>query len=413
MKKLLLFLFLIVISSVMLLLVTSSKKTDASYKPLWNFQAVDTMKYSRDVSREKLTDPSFDKTINDQVHAIAEMGATHVGIATPYDEEFLPILKRWVRAARRNNLKVWYRGNWSGWEGWFGYSKVDRATHIAKSQEFVAKHPELFEDGDVFSACPECENGGPGDPRLNGDAEGHKKFLISEYQAMSKAFKEIGRDVDVRYNSMNGDVAELIMDRETTKALGGIVVVDHYVKTPEDLASDVQRLADTSGGQVVLGEFGAPILDIHGPMTEDEQQQWLQEAMEKLVTVRPLVGMSYWVNLGGSTSLYNDDGKARKAVETLASFYSPSLVEVSVKNATGAKVNGATAQTLNRTYGKSEKITLPVISDGQRVVISAEGYHPYYAALEKKNSTVTVVLELVKESTGYKIRKFFNSFFSF
>ena len=67
----------------------------------WNFQAIDTMKYSRDLSREKLNDLTFDITIERQIKQIADTGATHVGIATPYDEEFLPVLKRWVKYARQ------------------------------------------------------------------------------------------------------------------------------------------------------------------------------------------------------------------------------------------------------------------------------------------------------------------------
>src|SRR3989304_760988 len=67
---------------------------------IWPVQAIDTMKYSRDLAREKLNDPSFDAVIDEQVRIIAETGATHVAIATPYDEEFLPFLTRWVSAAR-------------------------------------------------------------------------------------------------------------------------------------------------------------------------------------------------------------------------------------------------------------------------------------------------------------------------
>ncbi|MDP3888564.1 MAG: hypothetical protein Q8Q24_00825, partial [bacterium] len=98
-------------------------------KHIMEFKSIDTMKYSRDIAREKLNDPSFDKVIDTQVKNIADTGATHVAIATPYDEEFLPILKRWVSSARKYNLKVWFRGNWSGWEGWFDYPKIDRSTH--------------------------------------------------------------------------------------------------------------------------------------------------------------------------------------------------------------------------------------------------------------------------------------------
>src|SRR3990167_8157982 len=63
-------------------------------------QSIDTMKYSRDVAREKLKDFSYDKEIETQVKNIAETGASHVAIATPYDDEFLPFLRRWVKAAR-------------------------------------------------------------------------------------------------------------------------------------------------------------------------------------------------------------------------------------------------------------------------------------------------------------------------
>jgi hypothetical protein len=75
------------------------------------------MKYSRDLAREKLGNPSFDKVIDDQISRIAGTGATHVALGVPYDPEFLPIMRRWVTAIRKYNLKVWFRGNLSGWEG--------------------------------------------------------------------------------------------------------------------------------------------------------------------------------------------------------------------------------------------------------------------------------------------------------
>src|SRR3989344_7973075 len=71
---------------------------------IWPIQAIDTMKFSRDRAREKLNDPSFDAVIDEQIRIIAETGATHVSIGTPYNEEFVPFLTRWVSAARRYNL---------------------------------------------------------------------------------------------------------------------------------------------------------------------------------------------------------------------------------------------------------------------------------------------------------------------
>lgn len=290
-------------------------------KHIMEFKSIDTMKYSRDISREKLNDSLFDQVIETQVKNIADTGATHVAIATPYDEEFLPILKRWVSSARKYNLHVWFRGNWSGWEKWFGYDKIDRSTHIEMTKAFILANQDLFEDGDVFSGCPECENGGPGDPRKTGDVEGHRKFLIDEYQVTKTVFSQIGKKVASNYNSMNADVARAVMDKETTRALDGLVVIDHYVSSPENLASDIRDISRQTGGRVVLGEFGVPILDLNGAMTEQEQASWLEKAFSLLIQMDEVAGVNYWVNVGGSTQLWDYTGKPREAVSVITAYY--------------------------------------------------------------------------------------------
>lgn len=122
MKRFLIFLFptlsLIIIGVLSFVFLASSEPTVTIYpKPdpkWWAFQSVDTMKHSRDLAREKLHDDSYDAVIDREVRSIADIGATHVAIATPYDEEFVPYLKRWVSAARKYHLAVWFRGNFSG-----------------------------------------------------------------------------------------------------------------------------------------------------------------------------------------------------------------------------------------------------------------------------------------------------------
>lgn len=285
-------------------------------------KSIDTMKFSRDLAREKSKDPSFDKVIDTQVYAIAQTGATHVAIGTPYDEEFMPFMRKWVKTARKYGLKVWFRGNLSGWEGWFGYSKIDTSTAISLTEQFILRSDDLFEDGDIFSPCTECENGGPGDPRVTGDVSGHRQYLIDLYTISKNAFAKINKKVEANYLSMNGDVARLMMDKETTQSLGGIVVIDHYVKSPKKLADDVKRLAEVSGGKVVLGEFGAPVPDIHGDMSEEEQAEWLEEAFLEFKQIPQLYGINYWVAVGGSTELWNQQGEAKKAVEIIKNYYS-------------------------------------------------------------------------------------------
>jgi hypothetical protein len=392
-----------------LLFLSLSKQIHAENKKAtwWFFQSIDTMKYSRDIAREKANDPLFDQVILEQIKDIAATGATHVAIATPYDEEFTPFLKRWLSAARENNLKVWFRGNWSGWEGWFNYGKISRAEHIQKTKNFILNHKDLFVDGDVFSACPECENGGPGDPRLNGDLAGYRQFLIDEYTVTKYAFNEIGKKVISNHNSMNGDVAKLVMNKNTTAALDGLVVIDHYVKNPETLVKDIKALASSSGGHIILGEFGVPIPDINGQMTDKKQAEWLESALNLLVDTPELVGLNYWVNLGSSTSLWEKPGSPKEAVSVLKKYYSPHQLTLTVKNTLRNPIPGANTSYRHHQFIADElgQITLPLLVSPESVRVFAQNYHDQEIQVNDFQNNIELILTPINENIFFKIQK--------
>lgn len=338
----------------------------------WTVQSVDTMKYSRDLTAEKLEDASFDVVIDEQIRNIAKTGATHVGIATPYDEKFVPMLSRWVAAARKYDIHIWFRGNFSGWEGWFKFPKISRDEHARLTKEFILNHKGLFEDGDMFTACPECENGGPGDPRANGDAEGHRLFLIQEFNIANEAFANIGKRVSPALHSMNYDVAKLIMDKPTTRALGGIVAIDHYVKNPLKLATDVREIAEYSGGNVFLGEFGAPIPDINGKLTDEQQAVWIQDALDSLIAEPTLIGMNYWVNVGGSTELWSEKNP-KPAVATLTSFYTPRHIEGVIMDQNNKPIANAKIKSVHRNTisDASGRFILPIHNSDNTLYVTS------------------------------------------
>lgn len=300
---------------------TSLLSPTPSPKPLWEIRSIDTMKYSRDLAREKADKAEFDLVIEQQVASIAATGASHIAIATPYDEEFTSFLTRWVKTARKYKLKVWFRGNFSGWEKWFNHERITRTQHLDLTTQFILANPTLFEDGDIFTPCPECENGGPGDPRKTRDITGHRQFLIDSTRVANSAFAKIGKKVKVGYHSMNYDVAMAVMDKETTAAVGGIVAIDHYVRTGEKMIRDIEKLKQQSGGSIFLGEIGNPIPDIHGQQSEDEQAEWLRQTLDLLMINKSIVGLNYWVNVGGSTALWDKTGTPRRAVTILSSYY--------------------------------------------------------------------------------------------
>lgn len=381
----------------------------------WNFRSVDTMKYSRDLAREKMEDPDFDAVIDDQVKNISAIGATHVAIATPYDEEFIPMLKRWVSAARKYELKVWFRGNFSGWEKWFDYPGIEKEEHIRKTKEFIFSYSDIFEDGDFFSSCPECENGGPGDPRLTGDVEGFRKFIISEYQETRGAFRIINKNVQANYYSMNADVARLVMDKETTAALDGIITIDHYVETPEKLAEDIEDIANKSGGYVVLGEFGAPIPDIHGEMTDSEQAEWIDKALWKLKDSNKLKGVNYWAAVGGSTAIWEDDGRKKEAAGVLNKYLDPGTCFGTIHNELNDPVSGAQVSFSGRNALTDAKgyFELPYVDSAYSVAkISAQGYFRKEFMIDQEDRQMRIILTKENKDLGFRIAEFIKNILS-
>lgn len=387
---------------------------------LWSIQSIDTVKYSRDASRAYRADPATaEATIHRQLQLVAETGATHVAIGTPYDEEFLPVLIQWVSAARRHGLSVWFRGNWAGWEQWFGYPPIDRAEHLRATEAFITNHSELFADGDIFDACPECENGGPGDPRRTGDIAGHRQFLLDEYRATTHAFARIGKNVRTNIHSMNGDVARLLMDRPTTRALGGIVAIDHYVTTPEELVRDIQALRAYSGGEIILGEFGVPIPNIHGSLSDAAQAAWIQSALKHLAAVDGIVGINYWSQSGSSTHLWRDDETPRPSVGVIRSFFTPVRISGVVRTTAGAPLPDARIEGSLRDVTTDENgvfsLSIPPGSFPSTFHIAAPGYAEETITIRSPHEQVDVRLLATNASVfqwlGHAVRRVW-SFFS-
>lgn len=402
---------LLIVLAVATFLVVDFQKKDAPFIDkkvnFWPVQSIDTVKFSRDPARQYATDPSFDATIDLQVKAIASTGANYIAIGTPYDVEFLPFLQRWVAAARKYGLNVWFRGNFAGWEGWFGYPSLTRDQHKQMLKKFILDNGDLFADGDIFTACTECENGGPGDPRQTGDISGHRQFLIDEYQIARNAFAQIGKNVATNYFPMNGDVASLVMDPATTQALGGIVVIDHYVQSPAELNDKVTQIAASSRGKVVLGEFGAPIPDLQGKMTDTQQSDWIKQSLIRLAQNPNLAGLNYWTAFGGSTSIFNDDGSPKPAVDVLEKYYTPSVLKGIVKNEAGQIISNASLAGMEKAVNTdgNGQFYVPYISTELEMGVSAQGYYP--SAITNIHSTkpVTVVLKKQNESLVFKVRK--------
>lgn len=384
---------------------------------IWQIQSIDTMKYSRDMSRN----PAVKKFIPQHVAAIAQTGANYVALDTPYDDEFIPILKLWVAQARKYKMNVWFRGNFSGWEGWFEYPKISStAEHISKTYRFITQNPDLFLDGDIFTPAPEAENGILGDPRRTGKKEEFNKFLSDSYDNCMKAFSVIKRAVNCGVWSLNTDVIRETVYPQTIAKMGGIVSIDHYARTPEKLIEDVKALNKQFNAKVVLGEFGAPIPDINGAMTEDQQADYIDKVGQYLLENREIVaGANYWVIAGGSTSLLNNNGTKRKGLASLKKYYDPAVVKISVEDEYSQNGIGNVSISIDgrKTPFKTDQdgvATLPLIEGEHTVSLTGESYKgktDKVAVATGEKKSVNAVLTPVKKSLLDDIIKFIRGVF--
>ncbi len=315
---------------------------------IWEVRSVDTMKTSRDMARAKLGDISYNKEIERQIKLIKGLGANYVAIGTPYDEEFLPYLKRWVKIARDNDLKIWYRGSFSGYEGWFEYSKsVTPDQLLTKTQDFIVTNEDLFEDGDIFDPCPECENGGYW-PQPSKDKE-YEAFVVKKQKILGDSFKKIDKKVIYNFNSIIGGRAKETLSQNTLNELNNVVAIDHYAPKEKSYEEYIEYFKSLNS-DVVISEFGAPIPDMHGAMTEKTQAEFVNRVLGKLYYEKENVrGINYWVLNIGTTSLYNADYSERQVAKVLKNYYSPVVINGEIRNTAGDRLNNIEIKTSDGT----------------------------------------------------------------
>ncbi|MBU4210790.1 carboxypeptidase-like regulatory domain-containing protein [Patescibacteria group bacterium] len=316
-----------------------------THPELWPVRSIDTMKTSRDKARAELNNPDFDTQIEKELTLIKEIGANYVAIDTPYDKEFLPFLKRWISLARKMGLKVWFRGNWSNWEGWFEYEKnMTPQEHIRKTVEFIETNPDLFEDGDAFDPCPECENSGWW--KQPQDDEKYNQFIQNQRIAVKTSFSKIKKDVHSNWFSIIGGRAKEVLNKKTFKTLDNLVTIDHYIKDPLGMGEYIDYFSQNFDTKVLLGEFGAPIPDINGDMDETEQAEFINQLFIQFYKHKDnVLGMNYWVITDGTTSLLNSDGTTRQAFEIIKNYYIPGVIKGTIKNTLGDRLKNISIKT--------------------------------------------------------------------
>lgn len=390
-----------------------------SKKTLWDYQCIDTMKISRDAARSEETNPNARKEITKEVTLIKKLGANCIAVATPYDEEFVPYLKMWVEEARKEDLHVWFRGNFSSWEGWFSYPKgMTTEDHLQKTKQFILAHSDLFEDGDVFTPAIEAENGWGNGYVPQSDYPIFRQFLIDEHVNAQNAFGQIGKHVTTNWLSMSGGLAKDMLDAPTVTALDNTVTIDHYVDSPENMQSYIDYFKNTFHAKVVIGEFGAPIPDINGSMTNEEQSSFVDSVFAVLAQENDTVyAVNYWTLNNSSTALMDTNNNLKPVSDVLKEYYLPTIITGKVTNELGdtigsvnIRVSNDTLNTHTTNYGQ---YTLIIPQQETTIIASKDDYITTETIIYKKGKIQkNIILKPLHPSMLYDLQLFVKNFFT-
>lgn len=392
--------------------------TQENSPKIWSVRSIDTMKTSRDRARSELHNPAYDIQIEKQLLAIKEMGANYVAIDTPYDEQFLPYLKRWIKLARKTGLHIWFRGNWSNWEGWFDYPKnMTPQEHIRKTVEFVETNPDLFEDGDAFEPCPECENAGWW--KQPQDNEKYNQFIRNQRVAVEIAFSKINKNVHTNWFSIIGGRAKDVLNQETLNALDNLVTIDHYIKEPSGMSNYVNYFSQNFDTKVLVGELGAPIPDINGSMNEREQAEFIESLLKHLYKNKEnVLGINYWVLSEGTTKLINNDGTHRQAANVIKNYFIPGAIKGKITNTLGKQLKNIKVTTddkLNETTTNREgNYELIIPASSIEILIGGNEYKKSaqkFTLTRGEKVIHNIVLEPRNPSFLYRFRIYLSSLF--
>jgi hypothetical protein len=265
--------------------------------------------------------------INQEVRDIAALHTTHVAIGTPYDDQFLPVAQAYFKSAREHGLNVWWRSNFSEFEkdsgnpnqGWFGYQHnpnfMEQPQRIA---QFIEQNGSLFRQGDIFTPWPEPENV----IDFNNQKDAYQSLLLADYQ-VSQPLRD--RGILAGYFSMNGDVAKNL-DPQIVQQIGNVVVVDHYVRTPQEMGDEIDALHQRyPGAEIVIGEFGAPIPDLNGSMDPQRQADFVGQLLNQIKRRGRIVkGLNYWDDIQGTTAIENTLADFRPVYKVLQNIFGAS-----------------------------------------------------------------------------------------
>ena len=135
-----------------------------------------------------------------------------------------------------------------------------------------------------------------------------------------------------------------------------------------------------------LGEFGAPIPDIHGIMSESEQAEWIDQALKKLIQTQDVVAINYWTAMASTTELWNNDYSPRQAVSALTKYFEPINLTGTIKDEKGQSLKEITIKGKEKTLVVTDDTYAIPVLDKESITFSKHGYVSLNLTVKAENT---------------------------
>jgi len=254
------------------------------------------MKWTKDT----MSNPPSDATIDSLVKAAKSAGATHCELAHPFGlSNTASEMKRWADKIHAAGMNITVRSADVDMEGLYGHAQAvgpnrkPTQYYIDEAVNFIKANP-IFKDGDEFAPFPERTEGifqdatswiWPNDPGTYG------AFFVSLADSCAAAFASIGKNIKCGLSSNN---ASELLSGWMSKAVSdkyGYVCIDHYVDgNPTQLDSDLRTIFSKYGKPIYLQESAPDRFTV--PSAALIQSYF--QVLTKLVTDGVLARYGYW-----------------------------------------------------------------------------------------------------------------------
>ena len=294
---------------------------------LADFTSVDVMKLTKDVVRNQLTDSD----INSVVDALSQTHAKYIAISVPLDASSdYPAPKpaprtaeaftqAWADAIHQHNMKVLWRGTWSGIEGIYDFPRRagqsrfppgsassaisdGDTTWLGKTYLYIVNHPSYFRDGDIWAPLPE---------RTEGIFQDNTSFLPYDGPGIQANYANFFNDLKLVSNQAFGSLGIKVYTGWTSNNLSeinsgwlspavfesaGVTATDYYGDnhSPEEMENSLILAYQKTHRQIYLQEWSDYWNGKLAPRQREDYLDSMYQTFQHLGDAGVLMGFNYW-----------------------------------------------------------------------------------------------------------------------